>query len=83
MAGRLWENEDGRQLLHSMLQLGVALHGSAALGKTKEAVATFQEMIELDGIDHLVSEAIMCITYVCMYVCMLYVCMYELFVSIC
>ena len=57
-AGRLWDIEDGRQLLRSMLQLGVALHG-AATPKTKEAVTTFQEMMHLDEEDHLVSEVML------------------------
>eukprot|EP01036_Dinobryon_divergens_P030460 gene30460-39705_t len=53
---RLWDNEEGRQLLHSMLQLGIALHGSTAFGNSKEAVATFQEMMKLDGSDHLLAR---------------------------
>ena len=85
MADRLWDNEEGRQLLHSMLQLGVALHGSMAFGNSKEAVATFQEMMKLDGSDHLVSEAnkflwslFICFTMhacVCLFLYM-YECMY-------
>lgn len=54
--GKLWSHEDGQKVLSAMMELGVAMHNS--LNKGKEAIKIFQEMIELDNEDHLVSNNI-------------------------
>lgn len=53
MPGRLWEHEEGKKLLIAMMELGVAQHNIAE--RPKDAINTFQEMIQFDKEDHLVS----------------------------
>ena len=54
--GRMWENEEGRKLLRALLDLGLALHNIGS--RSKDAIRTFRETIELDPADHLVSISI-------------------------
>lgn len=52
LPGRLWEHEEGKKFLIAMLELGVGQHNIA--GRSKDAVSTFEEMIQYDKKDHLV-----------------------------
>ena len=49
----MWEHEKCRELLFSMLKLGVTLQNSNN-NRTNEAIATFREIMQLDEFDHLV-----------------------------
>lgn len=51
--GRMWEHEEGQNLLRAMLDLGLCLHNTGS--RPKDAIRTFQETIEMDPEDHLVS----------------------------
>ena len=53
LPGKLWEHEEGKEFLSALLELGVGQHNIA--NRSKDAVATFKEMIALDHEDHLVS----------------------------
>jgi len=47
--GRLWEHEEGKNLLKAMLQLSVEMHNSGL--KSKDAIKTLNSMLELDKND--------------------------------
>jgi hypothetical protein len=49
--GRLWEHAEGQQLLHAMLEYGLALHNVSK--RSVDAIGVFMEMIRLDTCDHL------------------------------
>eukprot|EP01032_Pedospumella_encystans_P008345 gene8345-9918_t len=49
--GRMWEHEEGQNLLRAMLDLGLCLHNTGS--RPKDAIRTFQETIEMDPEDHL------------------------------
>ncbi len=51
--GKVWDHEEGEKLLCALMELGVAYHNT--MNKGKEAIKTFQEMMDLDKEDHLVS----------------------------
>lgn len=52
--GRMWEIKEGRELLLSLVDLGVAFHNIGS--KAKDAMKTFQEALDLDTSDHLVRK---------------------------
>jgi len=49
----MWEHEEGQNLLRAMLDLGLCLHNTGS--RPKDAIKVFQETIEMDPVDHLVS----------------------------
>lgn len=53
LPGKLWEHEEGKKFLIAMMELGVGQHNIA--GRSKDAVSTFEEMMQFDKEDHLVS----------------------------
>jgi hypothetical protein len=66
--GRLWEHEQGKLLLKALFDLGLALHNIE--NKTKQTIQVFQEILESDPEDHLVSHLVMSISshqYQCQY----------------
>jgi hypothetical protein len=51
--GKLWEVPDGKEYLTAMSEYATALNN--LMNKSREAVAIFEEMLELDLEDHMVS----------------------------
>ena len=51
--GRLYEHCESKKLLEAMLMLGIHLHNVGS--KTKQAIQVFNEILEHDPVDHLVS----------------------------
>jgi hypothetical protein len=51
--GKLWEVPDGKEYLTAMSEYATALNN--LMNKSREAVAVFEEMLELDLEDHMVS----------------------------
>lgn len=49
----MWEHEEGQKLLRALLDLGLCLHNIGS--RSKDAIKVFQETIEMDPDDHLVS----------------------------
>lgn len=47
--GRLWEHEEGKNLLRAMLKLALEMHNSGL--KSKDAIKTLKSMLELDKND--------------------------------
>jgi hypothetical protein len=53
MNGRLWDHAEGQSLLKALHELGLAQHNIG--NKSKQAVITLKELLDLDHADHLVS----------------------------
>jgi len=49
--GKMWQHTEGQKLLATTLELGVALHNLAH--KSKDAIKTFKQILEMDTADHL------------------------------
>ena len=57
--GRMWEHPEGRLLLLAMLDVGLALHNIGS--RSKDAVKTFKEILEMDPADHVVRWQMLCV----------------------
>lgn len=52
LKGKLWDVTEGQDYLTAVFEYATALHN--LMGKSRDAIALFEEMLELDVEDHLV-----------------------------
>lgn len=53
-AGRMYEHIEGQKLMKALIDLGMGLHNKCS--RTKEAIAVFKEMLQLDRTDNLLAR---------------------------